>query len=150
MNQVKGIALLLCAGVAVLLALAFYSRRNLIEVEMPLLTKQMVAERQEEIQKKEKHRQNVKEARLRAELEDRLVACQANEDCIIVDKDPCGCLKGPEGVTAINSSMALEFSRLMESAFAKATSCPSVGSTEKECSATAKPVCEQNICKIVY
>lgn len=150
MNQVKGILLLICAGAAIVLSLVFYSRRSLIDVQMPLVTKEMVAERQEEIQKKEKRRQNAQQARRRAELEERLISCNVDEDCIIVDKDPCGCLRGPEGVTAINSSLSLEFSRLMEPVFAQATSCPSVASAEKECSASAKAVCQQNICKIAY
>ncbi len=150
MKQIKAILLLICAGAAILLSLAFYSRRNMIEVQMPLVTKNMVAERQAEIEKQEKRRQNAKDARKKAELEERLVSCTVNEDCIIVDKDPCGCLRGPEGVTAINSSMSLEFSSMMEAAFAQATSCPSEGSTERECSASARPVCEQQHCKIVY
>ena len=52
MNQVKGILLLICAGAAIVLSLVFYSRRSLIDVQMPLVTKKMVAERQEEIHKK--------------------------------------------------------------------------------------------------
>lgn len=150
MNQIKGIFLLLCAVVVAILAFVFYSHRSAIEVQMPLLTNQMVTQREEEMQKEEQRRQTQQEARRRAELGERIVSCQSDDDCIIVDKDPCGCLKGPEGVTAINSAMALEFSRLMTRTFGNTTSCPSVESKEKECSPTAKAVCEQNRCKIVY
>ncbi|MBR3603140.1 MAG: hypothetical protein IKL48_00350 [Elusimicrobiaceae bacterium] len=150
MKKVKGVLLLICSIAAILLALTFYSRRSTIEVEMPLLTKSMVDERLKEMEKSEKRRQTAQEAHRRAELEERLISCQTDEDCIIVDKDPCGCLKGPEGVTAINATMTMEFSKMMESLFAKATSCPSVGSSERECSATARPACVKNSCKIVY
>ena len=150
MNQIKGIFLLLCSIVVLLLAFVFYSHRSAIEVQMPLLTSQMVTQREEEMQKEEHRRQSQQEARRRAALEERVISCQSDDDCIIVDKDPCGCLKGPEGVTAINSAMSLEFSRLMARTFANTTACPSVESKEKECSPTAKAVCEQNRCKIVY
>ena len=101
-------------------------------------------------QKEQTQRSNAAAARRHAELISKMTACNTNEECVIVDKDPCGCLKGPEGVTAINASYSLEFSKLMEKRFALATACPSVGSTEKECSASARPVCLQNRCKIGY
>lgn len=150
MKHIKSILLLVCAGVAILLSFTFYSRRSLIEVDMPLVTGEMVQERQEDLKKEEKRRQNAQIARVQAEQEEKMLLCETDDDCIIVDKDPCGCLKGPEGVTAINSAMSLEFSRLLEPLFAKATSCASVASTEKECSPSAHAVCEQKKCKIVY
>ncbi len=148
--KIKSLLLLICAAVAVLLAFSFFSRSEAIEVEMPLVTKQMVDENQDAIQKAEERRQNTVAARRRAELEVRLYQCDSDDQCIIVDQDPCGCLKGPEGVTAINSNLSLEFSRLLEKQFAAGAACPSVGSSEKECSASARAVCEQNRCKIVY
>ena len=148
--KIKGIFLLICAVLIVGLALSFFSRATPIEVQMPLVTREMVEENQAAIRAAAEKRQNAAAARKRAELEMRLYQCQADSDCIIVDKDPCGCLKGPEGVTAINSSMSLEFSRLVQEKSSLAEVCPSVASAEKECSATARPVCQQNVCKIVY
>ena len=150
MNHVKNVLLLICASCAILLALSFFSRRKPIEAQMPLVTKQMVAENQEKEQKEQTQRSNAAAARRHAELMTKMTACNTNEECIIVDRDPCGCLKGPQGVTAINASYSLEFSKMMEKRFALATACPSVGSTEKECSASARPICLQNRCKIGY
>ena len=39
----------------------------------------------------------------------KLVACSVDDDCIIVDKDPCGCLVGSAGVTSINVNHVLDF-----------------------------------------
>lgn len=149
-HKIKGLILLICAALAALMTVVFFSRSTPIEAQMPLVTRQMIDENQAEIQKQEQLRQSSAAARRRAELENRLYQCQSGEECIIVDKDPCGCLKGPEGVTAINSAMSLDFSRAMEKQFAAATACPSAGSTERECSPSARAVCEQNRCKIVY
>ncbi len=149
-QMIKGTFLLVCAFVAAVLAVSFFSRSQAIEVQVPLVTKQMIEENQAQIQQEQQHRQNTLLAKRRAELEVRLYQCQSDEDCIIVDKDPCGCLKGPKGVTAINAGLSLEFSRLMEKTFATATACPSVASTEKECAPTARPVCRKNRCQIVY
>ncbi len=151
MNQmIKGVFLLACAFVAAVLAVSFFSRSQPIEVQIPLVTKQMVEENQAQIQQEQQRRQHKLQAKKRAELEVRLYQCQSDEECVIVDQDPCGCLKGPEGVTAINAGLSLEFSRLMEKSYADATACPSTASTQKECSPTAHPVCQQNRCQIVY
>lgn len=151
MSQIiKGTVLWVCAFVAAVLAVSFFSRSQAIEVQVPLVTKQMIEENQAQIQQEQQHRQNTLLAKRRAELEVRLYQCQSNEDCIIVDKDPCGCLKGPQGVTAINAGLSLEFSRLMEKTFSATTACPSVASVEKECAPTARPVCRFNRCQIVY
>ena len=150
MNQIKGLILLICAAGAIVLAVMFFSRPAPIEVSIARVTPEMVEENQVKIQEEEKRQQAQEAARKRANLEQRLYHCKTSEDCIIVDKDPCGCLRGPSGVTAINSELALEFSRLMDAQFASAKMCPSVASTEKECSAKARPVCQANRCKIVY
>ena len=128
-QKIKGLFLLLCTAGVLVLAASFFSRQ---------------------LKNAEEQRQHAAAARKRAEMEVRVRQCTADEQCIIVDRDPCGCLKGPEGVTAINSSMTLEFSQLVQAETSGSTVCPSVGSTEKECSATARAVCRQNACTIVY
>ena len=149
-QKIKGLFLLLCTAGVLVLAASFFSRAKPIEAQMPLLTVQMVQENQAQLKSAEEQRQHAAAARKRAETEVRVRQCTADEQCIIVDRDPCGCLKGPEGVTAINSAMSLEFSQLIQSETSGSTVCPSVGSTEKECSATARAVCRQNACTIVY
>ena len=149
-NQLKSILLFCCALIVLFFALFFYSRIVPIEVPLIAVTKQRVAETQEERHLQASKRQKEALARQKAELEKKLYSCSSHEECIIVDKDPCGCLNGPEGVTAINSTMALEFSDFTRKQFSKATSCPNVGSLEKECSASARPVCLENKCKIIY
>ncbi len=149
-QKIKGLFLLLCTAGVLVLAASFFSRAKPIEAQMPLLTVQMVQENQAQLKSAEEQRQHAAAARKRAEMEVRVRQCTADEQCIIVDRDPCGCLKGPEGVTAINSSMTLEFSQLVQAETSGSTVCPSVGSTEKECSATARAVCRQNACTIVY
>ena len=148
--KIKGLFLLVCTCLVVMLGLSFLSKSDPIEVQMPLVTVDMVKENQAKIQKAKEKKEDAAAARQRAELEAKLYQCAQNDECIIVDKDPCGCLKGPEGVTAINSSMALEFSRLMQQEAGGSTVCPQVASTERECSPSARAVCQQNRCQIVY
>ena len=150
MSKIKALFLLICAGVVLLLAVIFFSRGNPIEVQMPKVTVAMVEDYQSKIKAAQNKKQDAAAARKRAELEVRMYQCTHNDDCIIVDQDPCGCLKGPEGVTAINAAFSLEFSRLMQEGTSGSTVCPSVGSTERECSASARPACVQNRCKILY
>ncbi len=149
-QKIKGLFLLVCAAGVLILALSFFSRSTPIEVQMPLVTTQMVKENQAQLKSEEEQRQNAAAARKRAETEVRVRQCTADDQCIIVDRDPCGCLKGPEAVTAINSAMSLEFSQLVQSETFGSTVCPAVGSTERECSATARAVCQQNACTIIY
>ena len=149
-TKIKGLFLLLCAAVLVFIGMSLFSGSQRIEVSMPIFTQQMVNELQAQKAAVEQKRQNVQAARERAETENKVYSCQTDEDCVIVDKDPCGCLKGPEGVTAINASWSLEFSKLVEKEFASGSTCPSVGSTVRECSDTAMPVCQENHCRIVW
>lgn len=148
--KIKGLFLLVCACGAIWLALSFFGRFERIEASAPMVTAQMVQDYQAQVQEEEQKRQNADAARKRAEMQARMYRCQEDDECIIVDKDPCGCLSGPEGVTAINSEWSLEFSRMVEKQFATATTCPSVASVERECSASARPVCQDSRCQIVY
>lgn len=148
--KIKGLFLLICACFVFVLGLSFLSKGSPIEAQMPLVTTDMVKDQQQQKKAAQEKQQDATAARKRAEIEARLYQCTQNEECIIVDKDPCGCLKGPEGVTAINAAMSLEFSRLMQAQISGSTVCPSVGSTERECSASARAVCVNNQCRITY
>ena len=123
--KIKELLLLCCAvGVLALLPL-LYSKDMPIEVNVPAL--------------------NSKEMDVKAEEQHR----EADEDCIIVDKDPCGCLVGPSGVTAINAEYTLDFNKMQSNLVAKA--CPDrAPSTERECSPDAQAVCVENVCKIRF
>ena len=149
-QKIREVILLCCAAGVGLLATAFYSRPEKVEVDVPLVTVPMVREYQNQLQTDAERRQNEEAARQRAEQEKRMLQCQNDDDCIIVDKDPCGCLIGPKGVTVINAGFALEFSRLVEKSFSQAKACPDEASTEKECSSSARGVCKENRCTIVY
>ena len=142
--------LFIVSGIILLLALLFFNRATPVQADVPLLTKQMVEEHQTEQQQAVQKQKQAEAARKHADLMARLEACTTDDECIMVDKDPCGCLKGPDSVTAINSNYSLEFSRMMEKRFAQATACPSVGSTERECSGSARAACVERHCKIVY
>lgn len=141
-SKIRNILTLFLAAVVLLLLPIFLLRVRPIPVDIPVVTRaEMIA--QEEKQQKEEIQSAV-----RAQIR-RLYTCEVDEDCIIVDKDPCGCLIGPSGVMAINAEKTLEFNRRFQSAMAKA--CPDTQpSTEKECSASARAVCQSGLCRIVY
>ena len=149
-TKLKGIFLLACAVVVGFIGLSLFSGTEPIEVNMPVFTKEMVEEVQAKNASEEQKRQHAAAVRNRTELEAKIYSCQTDDECIIVDKDPCGCLRGPGGVTAINAEWSLEFSTLVERQFSSGASCPSSGSTENECSETATAVCQKNHCKIVW
>ena len=149
-SKLKGIFLLACAVCVVVLALSFFSGSQPLEVSSSVFTEQMVNDLQAQKVAVQQKRQNVQAARERAETENKIYSCTSDEQCIIVDKDPCGCLIGTSGVTAINADWSLEFSKLLEKDFASAASCPSQGSAERECSASAQAVCRENHCTIVW
>lgn len=141
-TKLKALFLLICAGCILASIPVFLSKDNPIEVSMPVLTEQQ-ASAQEEAQQKAAQ-VSAKKAKVR-----RVFGCQTDDDCIIVDKDPCGCLIGPEGVTAINASYTLEFNKMQSNVLAKA--CPDrAPSREKECSPLARAVCRENACQIDY
>lgn len=140
--KIKAVWLLVCAVLAVLLIPVFLSKDEPIEVYVPLLDQAQLEAK--EAQKQKEAAQAAAQLRQR-----RMYSCTVDEDCIIVDKDPCGCLVGPKGVVAINASYTLEFNRQNTSPIAKA--CPEgEPSIEKECSPTAQAVCERHYCKIIY
>ena len=140
--KLKAACLLICALGILLLIPVFLSKDEPITVSVPLLdAAQMEAK---EAQEQKAAEQAAAQAKRR-----RLYSCTVDEDCIIVDKDPCGCLVGPQGVTAINAAYTLDFNRQQSNLITKA--CPEgEPSMEKECSPTAQAVCEQNYCTIIY
>lgn len=150
MVYIRSLVLLVCAAAVLLLAVVFYGRATKLEVTAPLLTREMVNENQAVIAQRQRAQQHAESARKRAEEQSSLYQCKVDEDCIIVDQDPCGCLRGPSGVTAINAEQSLTFSRLMSRRFAQAIACPDEPSTVRECSVTAHAVCAENHCKIAY
>ncbi len=140
-SKMKEIFLLACAGVVFVLIPLFISQDNPIPVSLPELDANKIAEQEAE-QKK-----IAAEQAARAK-ERRMFACEVDEDCIIVDKDPCGCLVGPEGVTTINAAYTLDFNS-KQKMITKA--CPEGDpSTEAQCSPNAAARCVENQCKIVY
>lgn len=128
-------------AVVVFLIPLFLTHDTPTEVNIPQLDVQEIAAQKEEANRVEKKAK--REARLR-----RVYACQTDDDCIIVDKDPCGCAAGPKGVTAINVNFITDFNELNNQQGTKA--CSDVVSTERECSPTAKGVCVSRVCKIRY
>lgn len=140
--KLKAACLLICALGILLLIPVFLSKDEPITVSVPLLdAAQMEAK---EAQEQKAAEQAAAQAKRR-----RLYSCTVDEDCIIVDKDPCGCLVGPQGVTAINAAYTLDFNKQQSNLITKA--CPEgEPSMEKECSPTAQAVCEQNYCTIIY
>ena len=142
MNKlIKNVVLITAVVVVVFLIPLFLMRDAPIQVDIPHLDAQQLAAKKEAVQQAEKQAQ--KEARVR-----RMYACQTDEDCIIVDKDPCGCSVGPKGVTAINVDFVTEFNTQNNQTLAKA--CPDTVSAEKECSESAQAVCRARVCKIEY
>ena len=149
MSKLKQVLLLLCALGILCSSPLFLSRRSTIETNMPALSSQEIIANKKDYQRYVAEQEAEERARRLAKKRAANYACQADSDCIIVDKDPCGCLVGPEGVTAINASRSLEFSQSLGNVMAKA--CPDgAPSTEKECSPTARAVCRNKVCKIVY
>lgn len=149
-SKIKNIFLLACSAVVILLAVSFFSRADVIEVSAPLITKQDIEKYQEQQRAVQHQKQQTAEARRKAETRENIYKCETDDECIIVDKHPCGCLNGPEGVTAINGAYSFNFLTLVEQEFGQATRCGEVASTERECSATAHAVCESNRCRIDY
>jgi len=150
MKKIQDLLLLLCAAGAVILAINFFSHPAPINVDMPRVTEEMVEENKAKMEAEAKQKAALEAARKQAEIKMKMYKCTSNDECIIVDQDPCGCLRGPKSVTAINSNFSLEFSRMMEKKFAGSQVCPDKASTEKECSRTARAVCQERHCKIIY
>lgn len=141
-KSIKNILLIACTVGIILLIPLFLSHDSPIPVEIVRLDVQQLAAQQEATAQVEKQVQQ--QARIR-----RAYSCQEDSDCIIVDKDPCGCFSGPKGVTAINVNHIVDFN-MANSQTSVMKSCPEIPSKERECSPTARAVCEAHTCKIIY
>ena len=139
---IKNTVLLVCAGLIVILIPVLFSNDSPIPVNVSHLNLQ-------ELEEQEKQRQAEQQKVLQEQRKDRVNRCAHNDDCIIVDKDPCGCLIGPKGVTAINALYTIDFNMLQEKSVTK--TCPTTApSTVRECSPSAHAVCVKKRCKIAY
>lgn len=140
--KIKNVITLFCIIIICCLIPVFFLRGGVIETDMPQLDAKLLAEAAEQNQKNVQRTNTQRRAR-------KMVSCQTDDDCIIVDKDPCGCLVGPQGVTAINAAYTLDFNKLQEDLVAKA--CPEGEPSQiKECSPSAYAVCRAHVCRIQY
>lgn len=133
---------MVCTAGALFLIPLFLTHDDPIEVDIVKLDAQEMAAKKEAAAKAEKQAQRQARAA-------RVYSCKEDDDCIIVDKDPCGCGIGPKGVTAINVNYIVDFNAI-NSQNSIMTSCPQTPSREKECSPSARPVCKAHRCKISY
>ena len=139
---VKNVILLTCTvGVVCLIGL-FMTHDSPIPVDIPALDSAELAAKKEALAQAEKEAKRQARAR-------RVYACKADDDCLIVDKDPCGCAAGPKGVVAINVNYITDFNEINAQRMVT-KACAEKMSTEKECSKTAHPVCKAHTCKIAY
>lgn len=141
-STLRDMLLLVCAGLVLVLMPILLSNLSPMPVQLSSIEETDVE------QHEEKQQQDARAQAAKAKMR-KIISCEQDEDCIIVDKDPCGCLVGPEGVTAINALHTLEFDQLQPRSGTK--TCPETQpSTEAECSQTAQAVCQAKQCKIVY
>lgn len=141
-KKIKNIFLLVCTGVIVFAIPMLLSHHTPTQVDLVELDAQEIAVQKEAAAQAEK--QAARQARAM-----RVYACSTNEDCIIVDKDPCGCSVGPKGVVAINVNHIVDFNAMNNQKSVTST-CAEKVSQEKECSPSARPVCKARRCKIEY
>ena len=141
-SKVRNIFWLSCAAVLILWIPLLWANRQPTEVDLPLLT-------QEELTATEEAHQQAAREHALATAKRKIFSCESDEDCIIVDKDLCGCLVGPQGVVAINAAYTTDFDRIYRG---KGTAtCPDKEpSQERECSPSAQAVCKAKTCKITY
>ena len=145
-HKIRDFFLLVCAGLVLVSLPVFLTHLSPIRVDLPQITQQEVTEQDELHQQRQQQQAKASAAKARWQ---KIATCEIDEDCIIVDKDPCGCLSGPSGVVAINALYTLEFDKMQARSVTK--TCPDTEpSTEKECSDTAQAVCQANLCKIIY
>lgn len=134
--------LLICMAGVLLLIPVFMTHNSPISVDIPQLSVEEMAAQKAAAAKAE--HDAARKARLH-----RIHSCTEDSDCLIVDKDPCGCYVGPKGVTAINVNYITDFDALNSSKMGM-KSCPSTLSTAAECSPSARAVCKARTCAISY
>lgn len=141
-KMISNIVLLTFTIVVLALIPLFLSHNTPIKVDIPQLTKEELTAQKEESEKA------AQAAARKAKLA-RIYSCKQDADCLIVDKDPCGCYAGPSGVVAININYITDFNALNSSRMVT-KACSAKASTIKECSASARAVCKARSCKITY
>ena len=141
-KAISNICLLVSTVVVLALIPLFMAHKSAIHVDIPRLNAQEMAAQKEAAEKAEQ------EAARKSRLH-RIYACTQDADCLIVDKDPCGCAAGPAGVVAININRITDFNALNNSKMVT-KACNSQVSVEKECSPSARAVCKAHTCKIAY
>ncbi len=141
-NKIKNLTYACLAAGILLLVPLFLSREKAIEVDLPELNLA-------ELEAQEEAQQKAAKASAERTFVRRIYQCELDEDCIIVESDPCGCWAGPSGVTAINATRVVDFNKLHSKSVAK--TCPDgAPSAERECSPSARAVCREKTCKIEY
>ena len=142
MKIAKKVFLLVLALAVLALIPVFLKNNQPVFVEVPEINV-------EEIQAKQEAQQKAAQEAMRRAKQRRMVACETDDECVIVDKDACGCLIGPKSVTAINISAMMEFNNMHKKS--GAAKCPNrEPSNEAECSITAHAACVNKACKILY
>ena len=134
--------LLICTAVVLILIPLFLSHDSPIPVDIVELDAAQLSAQ------KEAAAQAAKESAKQALIK-RIYTCQMDEDCVIVEKDPCGCAVGPKGVVAINMNYIADFHRLNGTSMVT-QACADTLSQERECSPAAHGVCQAHTCKIAY
>jgi len=134
-----------CLGVLLIVMIpVFFGKAKPIALDIPEISIQKMLEQRE---REAKEAAEAAERKAAAEAVQRAFQCEKDDDCIIVSRDPCGCLVGPQGVTAVNVEHALVFAKKG----GKAKACPDTPpSTVAQCSPSAQAVCWKNKCTIVY
>ena len=140
--MIKNVFFIACTVIIILLIPFFLSHDSPIPVHIVQLDAQEIAAQKEASAQAEKQAQH--QARIQ-----RIYSCKTDADCIIVDKDPCGCAVGPKGVVSINVNYIVDFNNL-NNRQSVTTSCSEKLSKEKECSPSARAICKANRCSIHY
>lgn len=147
MKIVKNIILLTCAVLVMLSIPVLLKHDQPIYVDIPEIKAEEVKAIQEAQEKATEKAERSAAARAEA---NRLSGCVSDEECVIVDKSPCGCILGAKGVIAINVRNMVDYNNKVQEK-ALNTICPdNEPSQEGVCGPTAQAVCRNKVCKIVF
>lgn len=150
MKIVKYLIYLICACFVLLLVPILIKHDQPMFVELPTIDTAKIDEKREAQENQiivEQAEQAAAEKA--AKRRNYFSGCNKDEECVIVDKHPCGCLIGPRGVAAINIERISEFNEEVQKRAATA-SCPTnEPSTEGACAPGAHAVCRHQTCRII-
>jgi len=140
-KMITNIIYLVVAVAVCMCTFAVYQNANPIEADVPVVTLAQVHEQEEVTKEKEQ----ISAARARQR---RWINCKQDDDCVIIDREPCGCLVGAKGVIAINVNLVTEYE---EKYLNKTKACPEEEPfQEGPCSPSAYPICKNKTCTIVF